>query len=116
MRNWLTSIRPGSTRREGGQLRSEIAESRSETDQLRRRIDLLQNATWLNVSATGEAYEDNDKVRSMIMLDGWRPDDALRGQVGDYSLDRLMDTGSVDLGGHGPRKRAPPGDPGQTPG
>jgi hypothetical protein len=113
LRNWLTSIRPGSTRRELDQLRSEIGELRSETDQLRRRTDLLQHAAWLSVSATGQSYEVADKVRSMVMLDGWRPDDALRGEVRDYSLGRLMDTGGVDLGYRGPGSQ-PADDPDQT--
>lgn len=74
---WVPRLRPGRTRRELGQLR--------------RQHELLRTALWMLTSAHGERWEVNRKVRDMLMLDGWTPDEDLRAEVGDYSLSRLRD-------------------------
>jgi hypothetical protein len=36
----------------------------------------------------------------MVMLDGWRPDDQLRAQAGDYSLDLPLTPGGLEPPGY----------------
>jgi hypothetical protein len=36
----------------------------------------------------------------MVMLDGWRPDDQLRAQAGDYSLDLPLTRGGLEPPGY----------------
>jgi hypothetical protein len=63
----------------------------SELEQLRRELALLHHAAWMDVSSQGQRYEVDDKVRAMLMLDGWKPNDELRAEVGDYSLSRIQE-------------------------
>jgi hypothetical protein len=74
---WTDRLRPGRTRRE--------------LDQIRREVSLLHHAAWIDVTAEGqgERYEVDEKVRTMLMLDGWRPDPELAEQAGYFSMDRL---------------------------
>lgn len=106
LRNWLTQIRPGRTRRQ-------IEDLQHRTGQLERRVDLLQHAEWMSVSSHGQAYEVGDKVRKMVMLDGWRPDDELRAQAGDYDLKLPLAPGGITPPRYtGPGSQEPP--PGGT--
>jgi hypothetical protein len=81
LKNWLTQIRPGRTK-------ADIQALQQRAHHLERRSDLLQTALWMSVSSHGvssQAYDVNRKIRDMVMLDGWEPDDQLRAEVGDYS-------------------------------
>jgi hypothetical protein len=58
---WTNRLRPGRTRRE--------------LDELRREVTLLHTAAWMDVSTAGQGRrtEVDEKVRTMLMLDGWHP-------------------------------------------
>ena len=78
---WTDRLRPGRSRRE--------------LDQLRREVALLHTAAWMDVTTAGQGSRTDvdDKVRTMLMLDGWRPDIQLAEQAGYFNLDRLRETG-----------------------
>ena len=50
----------------------------------------------MDVSAAGQGSRTDvdEKVRAMLMLDGWRPDMRLAEQAGYFSLSRLQDDGT----------------------
>ncbi len=77
---WVQSLRIGKTRRE-------IAA-------MKRELELLHNAVWMDVSRAGQgtASDGDAKVRNMLMLDGWRPDRGLTEQAGYFYMDRLRGT------------------------
>jgi hypothetical protein len=76
---WTDRLRPGRTRRE--------------LNQMRRQITLLQHAAWMDVATAGQGSRTDvdEKVRNMLMLDGWRPDMGLAGQAGYFSMSRIQD-------------------------
>jgi hypothetical protein len=78
---WTDRLRPGRTRRE--------------LEEIHRQITLLQHAVWMDVAAEGQGSRTDvdEKVRTMLMLDGWRPDMDLAAQAGYFSLDRLREEG-----------------------
>jgi len=78
---WTNRLRPDRTRRE--------------LDELRREVVLLHTAAWMDVSAAGQGSRTDvdEKVRAMLMLDGWRPDMDLAEQVGYFNLNRLREDG-----------------------
>ena len=78
---WTDRIRPGRTRRE--------------LDQMHRQITLLQHAVWMDVATAGQGTRPDvdEKVRAMLMLDGWTPDMQLAEQAGYFNLDRLREGG-----------------------
>jgi hypothetical protein len=78
---WTDALRPGKARRE-------LAE-------LRREVTLLHHAAWMDVTTAGQGTRTNvdEKVRAMLMLDGWRPDMDLAESAGYFSLDRLIGRG-----------------------
>jgi RHS repeat-associated protein len=53
---------------------------------LRREVTLLHTAAWMDVTTAGQGTRSHidDKVRAMLMLDGWRPDIQLAEQAGSY--------------------------------
>ncbi len=81
---WTDRLRPGRTRRE--------------LDALRREVNLLHHAAWIDVATAGQGSRTDvdEKVRTMLMLDGWRPDMDLTEQAGYFNLDRIREGG---LGG-----------------
>ena len=84
---WTDRLRPGRTRRE--------------LDAMQRQITLLQHAAWIDVATAGQGSRTDvdEKVRAMLMLDGWRPDTTLAGQAGYVSMDVLYEDvpGVTDL-------------------
>jgi hypothetical protein len=78
---WTNRLRPGRTRRE--------------LDELRREVTLLHTAAWMDVSNAGQGTRTvvDDKVRAMLMLDGWRPDMKLAEQAGYFNLSSIQDDG-----------------------
>lgn len=74
---WTDRLRPGRTRRE--------------LNQLRREVTLLHTAAWMDVATAGQGSRTDvdEKVRTMLMLDGWTPDMDLAQQAGYFNLDRL---------------------------
>lgn len=79
LRGWFTHL--GLTRR------------RQELDEIRRQITLLQHAVWMKSAGAGQgsAAELDEKVRTILTLDGWQPDMELAAQAGYFSMDRLQD-------------------------
>jgi hypothetical protein len=75
---WTNRLRPGRTRRE--------------LDQLRREVELLHTAAWMDVTTAGQGPrpEIDDKVRAMLTLDGWQPDLDLAGQAGYADMGRIL--------------------------
>lgn len=75
---WTSRLRPGRTRRE--------------LDQLRREVELLHTAAWMDVTTTGQGPrpEMDDKVRAMLTLDDWQPDMDLAGQAGYFDMGRII--------------------------
>ena len=78
---WTDRLRPGRTRRE--------------LAQLRREVNLLHHAAWMDVTTAGQGSRTDvdEKVRTMLMHDGWRPDMDLVEQARYFSLDRLGEGG-----------------------
>ncbi len=78
VRKWTDRLRPGRTRRE--------------LDQIRREVSLLHHAAWMDVTTAGQGDRDaiDERVRAILMLDGWHPDVHLAEQAGYFSLDRLQ--------------------------
>jgi hypothetical protein len=78
---WTDRLRPGRTRRE--------------LEQIHRQITLLQHAVWMDVATAGQGSRTDvdEKVHTMLMIDGWRPDMDLAAQAGYFSLDRLHESG-----------------------
>jgi hypothetical protein len=78
---WTSRLRPGRTRRE--------------LAAIQRQITLLQHAAWMDVSRGGQGTQNqgDDKVRAMLMLDGWRPDMQFAEQAGYFDLHRLREGG-----------------------
>ena len=76
---WTDRLRPGRTRRE--------------LDALKRQVTLLQHAAWLDVATAGQGTrtEIDERVRAMLMLDGWKPDTELAEQVGYFDISRIQD-------------------------
>jgi hypothetical protein len=74
---WTNRLRPGRTKRE--------------LEQLQREVTLLHTAAWMDVATAGQGTRPDvdEKVRAMLMLDGWRPDMDLAEQAGYFSMDRL---------------------------
>lgn len=58
-------------------------------------ITLLQHAVWMSAATEnqGTQADVDEKVRAMLMLDGWRPDMSLAEQAGYFNIDRLRDGG-----------------------
>ena len=75
---WTNRLRPGRTRRE--------------LEAMHREITLLQHAAWIDVAGEGQGDRTDldEKVRAMLMLDGWRPDMELTGEAGYVSMDVLI--------------------------
>jgi hypothetical protein len=74
--------------------RSPLAEPhRRELDAINRQISLPQHAAWMDVAGEGQGSctEVDEKVRAMLMLDGWRPDMKLAEQAGYVGLDVVRD-------------------------
>lgn len=57
---------------------------RRELEELSREITLLHTAAWMDVSTAGQGSRTDvdEKVRAMLLLDGWRPDMQLAEQAG----------------------------------
>lgn len=74
---WTDRLRPGRTRRE--------------LDEMHRQITFLQHAAWMDVARAGQGTgpEGDEKVRAMLMLDGWAPDMNLAEQAGYFDIRRL---------------------------
>ena len=74
---WTNRLRPGRTRRE--------------LQQLQREVTLLHTAAWMDVATAGQGtrIDVDEKVRTILMLDGWHPDLDLAEQAGYFSMDRL---------------------------
>ena len=83
---WTARLRPGGTRHE--------------IDQLKRQITLLQHAVWMDVASAGQGQRSDidERVRAMLMLDGWRPDMTLAEHAGYFNLDRLWGDDSGETG------------------
>ena len=79
---WTSRLRPGKTRRE--------------LDALRREVELLHTAAWMDVTGAGQGSrsELDEKVRALLMTGGWRPDMDLAEQAGYFNLDRLGSDGT----------------------
>lgn len=93
---WILAIATTALAAEGGTavwkyLRIRPGCTRRELQAIHREITLLQHATWLSVSASGNASEVADKVRNMLFLDGWRPDTQLAEQAGQYNLSGIQE-------------------------
>jgi hypothetical protein len=67
--------------------------TRRELDELRREVELLYTAAWMDVSTAGQGSRTDvdDKVRAMLMLDGWQPDMRLTEQAGYFDIRRIQD-------------------------
>jgi len=76
---WTDRLRPRLTRRE--------------LQQLKRQVTLLQPAVWIGVATAsqGERTDIDERVRTMLVLDGWRPDIQLAEQAGYFSMDRVRE-------------------------
>jgi hypothetical protein len=74
---WTNRLRPGRTSRELAAMHREIT--------------LLQHAAWMDVANAGQGTrpEVDEKVRAMLMLDGWTPDMHLAEQAGYFDIHRL---------------------------
>lgn len=68
--------------------------NRRDIEAMQREITLLHHAAWMDVSREnqGTTSEGDDKIRDMLMLDGWRPDMDLAGQAGSWDLSRIQAT------------------------
>jgi hypothetical protein len=77
LRGWLAHLQVGKRRRE--------------LEEIRRQITLLRHAVWMDVTTAGQGSRTDvdEKVRSMLMLDGWRPDMSLVKQAGYFDLGGL---------------------------
>lgn len=77
---WMQSLRIGRTKRELAAIKRELT--------------LLHHAVWMDVSRVnqGSASDGDEKVRVMLMLDGWRPDLDFAEQAGYFRMDRLRGT------------------------
>ncbi len=75
---WTDRLRPGRTRRE--------------LEALRREVTLLHHAIWIDVTTAGQGSRPqiDEKVRTMLMIDGWKPDMTMAERAGYFSLDRLQ--------------------------
>jgi len=78
---WTNRLRPGRTTRC--------------LNDLQRQITVLQHAAWIDVARAGQGSRTDvdERVRTMLMLDGWRPDMSLAEQAGYFNLDRLRKGG-----------------------
>ena len=103
---WILAIPTAAIAAEGGTavwkfVRVRPGRTRRELDEMHRQITLLQHAAWMDVAREnqGTAADGDEKVRAMLMLDGWRPDMDLAEQAGYFRLDRLRDEvpGITDL-------------------
>jgi hypothetical protein len=94
LRNWLTDMRPGATRRELKALQREVA--------------LLHTAAWMDVAREGQGTQaqGDEKVRNVLMVDGWRPDMEQAEQAGYFNIDRIRE-GMPGAPGEGFRYRGP---------
>jgi hypothetical protein len=54
----------------------------------------------MSVASHGQAYDVNRKVRNIVTLDGWQPDDDLRARVGDWSLKGPLTPGGITPPGY----------------
>lgn len=77
LRQWIAQIRPGRRQRE--------------LEELRRQITILHHAAWMDVTTAsqGTRTEVDEKVRTMLQLDGWAPDMALMERAGYFNMARL---------------------------
>lgn len=71
-----------------------VGRTKRELETLRREVTLLHHAAWMDVSRAGQgsASDGDEKVRNMLMLDGWHPDITLAEEAGYFSMDRLRGT------------------------
>jgi hypothetical protein len=72
-------VRPGRTRRELAAMREEIA--------------LLRLAAWMDVATAGQGTrrDIDERIRALLMSDGWRPDVQAAEQAGYFDLSRIQD-------------------------
>jgi hypothetical protein len=98
---WILAIATVAIAVEGGtallQLTAQLrpGRTRRELEQIKRQIMLLQHAAWMDVATAGQGTRTqvDEKVRAMLMLDGWRPDMSLAEQAGYFDIDRLHEGG-----------------------
>jgi hypothetical protein len=78
-----------------GPVSSAPRRTRRELAATQRQIALLQHAAWMDVSRGGQGTQNqgDDKVRAMLMLDGWRPDMQFADQAGYFDIHRLHEGG-----------------------
>lgn len=103
---WILAIATAALAIEGGTavfkyIRVRPGRNRRDIEAMQREIALLHHAAWMDVSGEnqGSRTDIDDKVRAMLMLDGWRPDLTLAEEAGYFNLSRLQDdgTGVTDL-------------------
>lgn len=72
-----------------------VGRRRRELDEIHREITLLQHAVWMSAAPAGQGThaDVDEKVRAMLMLDGWRPDADLAERAGYFNIDRLRGGG-----------------------
>ncbi len=97
---WILAIATAAIAAEGGTavwkfVRVRPGRTRRDLDAMQRQITLLQHAVWIDVATAGQGQRTDidERVREMLMLDGWRPDMQLAEQAGYFNLDRLHETG-----------------------
>lgn len=74
LRGWLAHLRVGRRRRE--------------LDEMKREISLLHHAVWMDVAVGGQGSRPqiDERVRNLLMSDGWRPDAERMAEAGYFDL------------------------------
>jgi hypothetical protein len=79
LQQWITRLRPGKAQRELGALQDQIT--------------LLRHAVWMDVTRADQGdvpSKLDDRVRDLLMSDGWRPDRDYVRRFGYFDLHRIM--------------------------
>jgi hypothetical protein len=94
---WILAIATAALAVEGGTavfkyIRVRPSRNRRDIEALHREVKLLHHAAWMDVSGEnqGTRTDVDDKVRAMLMLDGWRPDMDLAEEAGYFNLSRIQ--------------------------
>jgi hypothetical protein len=95
---WILAIATVALAIEGGTAlfqwmsRLRIGRTRREIEAIRQEIKILHHAAWIAAAPAGQGSitDVEEKMRTMLSLDGWQPDMELMAEAGYYSLSRLQ--------------------------
>lgn len=100
--NWLLALATAAVAIEGGAAvlkyidRLGPGRTRRELDVIHEEVALLRHAVWMDITRAGQGdvpSKVDERIRNLLMSDGWTPDMDLAQRFGYFDLHRIMGNG-----------------------